>query len=249
VNDLVNRSKIASLFVAGMLANGCADRDILSHELSSVGHGDEATEPVNASATGSWDTDGDSSIEPRQGNFPEPAVSICGDLPPNVAPLPGLVSAWAVEVDEGKIVNGTPTAANGLRLTLSNGAFGCADRLTLEGPSVPSSCEETLWWLGMTLQPEVGVGIHDFDETPGIFPEVLSWAAECHGEAVGGYGGYEPTDSPVGRIEVHSMTPDCVVGTLHYFEFGLSGDLAELSGGFVAQRCNLECLPGPDGSC
>jgi hypothetical protein len=58
----------------------------------------------------------------------------------------------------------------------------------------------------------------------------------CGGD-VGGYGGYEPTDSPVGRIEIISMTEDCVVGKVHYLEFG-APELAEVTGGFVAQRCH-----------
>jgi hypothetical protein len=240
VNHLVNRSNIAFVFVALMLANGCAERDILSHELSSAGHGGDTSGPANASATGSWDTEADSSIEPRQGNFPEPVVSVCGTLPPGVEPLPGLTSAWALEV-EGQFMSGQQTESNGLRLTLSSLGLGCDEAFPAN--EEPSTCGAYEWWIGMTLQPEVGVGIHDFDETAGIFPEMFGWASDCSGEVVGGYGGYVPSDAPAGRVEIHAITDECVVGTLHYFEFALSGELAELAGGFVAQRCKVDCLP------
>jgi hypothetical protein len=238
VDDLVSRTNIAPVFVALMLVHGCVERDVLSHELSSsAGGGADTT--ASASTTGSWD-EGSSSIEPRQGNFPEPVVSVCGTLPPGVEPLPGLTSAWALEV-EGQFNSGQQTESNGLRLTLSSLGLGC-DEAFPENEE-PSTCGEYNWWIGMTLQPEVGVGVHDFDQTAGIFPEMFGWASDCSGEVVGGYGGYVPSDAPAGRVEIHEITDECVVGTLHYFEFALSGELAELAGGFVAQRCKVDCLP------
>ena len=244
--------------VAIFASTACADRDVLTHELSSTVSSPSTDDPSDdpsdedrsdrrqgSSTSGEdWlDSSGADPIDEQSGNYPEPATSMCGSLPEGIDPIPGLTSAWAMRSDEPTVDDGKPTAANGLRLILSNAGLECGDTLTFDDPPNPA-CGEAAWWYAMTLQPELGLGTFDFDETPGLFPEVLTRDAACSGEAVGGYGEYEPSDSPVGRIEILSITEDCVVGKLHYFEFGQTdGSASELSGGFVAQRCQVDCLP------
>src|SRR5690606_18312625 len=104
-----------TLFAFAAVSTGCADRETVYHDL-----------------------DGGSSMQEivdRAGNFPEPAVTVCGQLPQDVAPISGLAAAWAVESMFETWDSPGPYA--GIRLRFSDWGFECAD----DFPSAEGVCE------------------------------------------------------------------------------------------------------------
>lgn len=62
---------------------------------------------------------GSSGEDPHEGNFPEPAVTRCGDLPPGIAPVDEMLSAWAVVAVPDATIDGEPVAAGTVQLRIS----------------------------------------------------------------------------------------------------------------------------------
>jgi hypothetical protein len=217
VDTSVKRFIAPSLTIAVLVPGGCVDREIITHELASA------------------DTDG---FAQRSGNFPEPARSACGSLPAGVTPIPELVSAWAQDpTDPGE----TPTAGSGRRLRLSNTGLGCTDDLYVEPSGDAQGCGDTWGWLAeVTLQPFVDApGVYELDELVGVFDTIRVMNGSCGGE-VGGSIEPDPSSSlgPGAQLEIFSISPDCIVGEFRDVTFGLTQPMLELSGGFVAQRCD-----------
>lgn len=206
-----------TLFAFAAVSTGCADRETVYHDL-----------------------DGGSSMQEivdRAGNFPEPAVTVCGQLPQDVAPISGLAAAWAVESMFETWDSPGPYA--GIRLRFSDWGFECAD----DFPSAEGVCETT-WSYALTLPPDLAPGIYELDETAGLSNEVQVTISEqegCLGGEVGGDGGYPPHQGWGGEIEIFAMTPDCIMGEVRGMDTGDPN--LDPNGGFVAQRCQSTCVP------
>jgi hypothetical protein len=154
------------------------------------------------------------------GNFPEPALTRCGELGADVYEIDELRSAWSVVAIGGTEDTDGEVEAGTIRLRLSDGGMGdCRDALDLGA-----------WGFAMTLAPdEATVGIHDF---AGLFAPELELVE--HGET---------TAEPIaGTLRLVRVTQDCVVGVLSSVTKG-GAPMHELSGGFAAEVCTHDCLP------
>lgn len=200
---------------------GCAERDILHHTHDGGGGGSA-----------------DETLTERGGNFPEPAVTLCGTLPEGVDPIPGLTAAWAAESTFTSFDG--PPSYPGIRLRFSDWGFTCDERL----PNVADECQDS-WSFALTLPIDLAPGVYDLTEVSGLaFEETFTFGDrnECGGSG-GGDGGYDPHDSPGGELEIFFITDDCIAGELRDLDLGQGDPLVEPNGGFVAQRCTSECVP------
>jgi hypothetical protein len=201
-----------SLILPLVVLVGCVDRDVIAHEM-----------PSDA---------GESALQPREGNFPEPATSMCGSLPAAVTPIAELATSWMV----------TAPGTTGRRLRISNEGLGCAEAFVLADPPTGNCDESWSWWYGLTLPVEIdGPGIYELDQVAGLYPEISMTDNACGGD-VGGGGG-EPGEfaGPGAELEIFAMTETCIIGELRGLHFGVYHPELELSGGFVAQRCETSC--------
>ena len=203
--------------ITAFLLTGCADPDVLLHQLEG---GDEQT------------------LVDRTGNFPEPAVTVCGQLPAGVSPIDGLVAAWAVE-STFETWN-SPGPYPGIRLRFSDWGFECADEFPEDG------CETT-WSYAVTLPADLAPGVYELSKLAGVAYEAhltytLPDYEECLKEG-GGDGGYEPHTGWGGEIEIFAVTPDCIMGEVRGVDDGRVPAVFDANGGFVAQRCQASCVP------
>jgi hypothetical protein len=209
----------STLLFAALVSTGCADREILHHQLDDGASMGEIVE--------------------RGGNFPEPAVTVCGQLPQGVVPISDLAAAWAVQSTFETW--DSPGPYPGIRMRFSDWGFECAD----DFPSAEGLCETT-WAYALTLPADLAPGIYTLDETPGLAYEVkftVSNQDECIGGEAGGDGGYPPHQGWGGEIEIFAVTPDCIMGEIRGMDIGNSEPNLDPNGGFVAQRCQSTCVP------
>ena len=212
---------------AFLAAGGCVERDILHHDLSGDAEAGDAEE-----------------LSDRSGNFPEPAQTVCGTLPPGVSPIPGLNAAWAVQSTFETW--DSPEPYPGIRLRFSDYGFECAD----DFPSAKGVCEST-WAFALTLPVDLAPGIYELGQVAGLAREskfTVSHLGECAGGEAGEEGGYEPSGALEGEIEIFAVTSDCIMGEVRNMAAHSVPPL-EPNGGFVAQRCQSTCVPGVDHSC
>lgn len=170
-------------------------------------------------------------LEP-EGNFPAEAEERCGPLPPNVVPIAGLESAWAM----GKVpVDGVDlsfrAATTTLVLRLSNDGVPCGVPLEPELVGCPSA-----WAADVTLRNAQVAPGHFALEDYGQGWDLATAHREgrtCVREEDGGM--FE-----AGELEIFTVTDDCVVGRLVGTSNVMPGAGAGVEGGFVALRCDSE---------
>jgi hypothetical protein len=160
------------------------------------------------------------------GNFPEPALTRCGELGDDVYEIGDLRSAWSVVAIGGTQGIDGEVEAGTIRLRLSDGGMGdCQDGLDVG-----------TWGFAMTLAPgETTIGIHDFAS---LFAPELELVQD----------GETRTQPIAGTIRLVRVTQDCVVGVLSSVTKG-GTPVPELSGGFAAEVCARDCLPTATHGC
>jgi hypothetical protein len=214
-----------------------------------------ATTGLDATATGVFDstdagfadtsTTGDDS---GVGNFPDPAIAECGDLPAGVDPIPGLATAWAVTGNApGMDREGNRFPDDLVRLRFADYGAGCDESFV----GVSRSCTNA-WNFALSLAVlDLAPGVYDLPTLANLHPEFhmsIGDGIDCGGEEAGG-GGPGPGAEPSGELEIFSVTDDCVLGELRGLA-NTSGDLdIDRNGGFVAMRCESDCVPMPDNGC
>jgi hypothetical protein len=166
-------------------------------------------------------------LEP-EGNYPDEAEERCGPLPPNVVPIPGLMSAWAmtkVPVDDVDLSFRAATTTFVLRL--SDDGVPCGVPLDPELVGCPSA-----WAVDVTLR--------NAEVAPGSFslPDYgQGWdLATAHREGRECVREEERGAFSTGALEIFTVTDDCVVGRLVGTGDEVAGETVE--GGFVALRCD-----------
>lgn len=170
------------------------------------------------------------------GNFPEPAVTRCGELPDGVQPITGLAAGWGVVALPNASADGRPVPSGSVRLRISQFEMNqCSDTLTVWfGAPGGSGGDLTPYNEGprgveFTLAPdELTVGIHQ-----------IGALADPDFAAVGSSS--ERVEAVDGTVEFLRVEDDCIVGVLR----GLEGTLETpfLEGGFVVQTCQQQCIP------
>lgn len=160
------------------------------------------------------------------GNFPEPALTRCGELGEDVYEIDDLRSAWSVVAIGGTEDTDGEVEAGTIRLRLSDGGMDdCQDPLDVG-----------TWGFAMTIAPdEATIGIHDFASLFAPDLELVQF-----GEAAA-----EPI---AGTLRLVRVTQDCVVGVLSSVTIGGS-PVPEISGGFAAEVCTRDCLTTPSHGC
>jgi hypothetical protein len=166
-------------------------------------------------------------LEP-EGNFPADAQDRCGPLPPDVVPIAGLQSAWAMTEMPVEGDTSFRAATKSVVLRLSDDGVPCGVALEPELIGCPSA-----WAVDVTLR--------NTDLGPGTF------ALESYGQGwdlataqrvdrscvrdqeQGGFAG--------GTVEIFTVTEDCVVGRLVGTTDELPAAGSPVEGGFVALRC------------
>jgi hypothetical protein len=180
----------------------------------------------------------DQGTQEREGNFPEPAFTVCGALPDGIAPIDELASAFAVTGPRSDDPASPPEV---LRIRLAS--FG----IEPDGP-IPyawdtAPCEAgARWGFAFDIPVEhMTVGVHALADVTPAFGEhfEISIGEDCgDGGEAGGQG--DIPFSPTGEIELFVVTDTCVVGEIR----GAQGGFAFTpNGGFVAQRSAVACVP------
>lgn len=170
-------------------------------------------------------------IEP-EGNFPSEAQARCGPLPPDVVPIPGLQSAWAMaKVPVAVGDTSIRAATKSVVLRLSDDGVPCGEPLAADLIGCPSA-----WAVDVTLR--------NTDLGPGTF------ALESYGQGwdlataqrVGRscVRDREQGELEAGTVEFFTVTDDCVVGRLVGTTDELPAAGSPIEGGFVALRCDLD---------
>lgn len=160
------------------------------------------------------------------GNFPEPALTRCGELGDDIYEIGELRSAWSVVAIGGTEDTDGEVQAGTIRLRLSDGGMGdCQDGLELG-----------TWGFALTLAPdETTLGVHDFADLHAPDPELVE----------DGHTRTQPID---GTLRLVRVTQDCIVGVLSNVTRG-GTPMQQLSGGFAAEVCTRECLPTASHDC
>jgi hypothetical protein len=182
--------------------------------------------------------DGDSEgEEARGGNFPSPAVDVCGALPEGVAPIAGLASAHGLSGARVRQDLAVAMPPESVRLRLSSRGYAAEDPYP-----TTDECDGEGWGFGIDLPAGALVaGVHDLAELSGVV-EYFDFDDACGG---GAGGGIAPSHH-FGAIELFVATDACLVGALRDVDVGLP---AVRDGGFVAQRVALPCVDVLDDRC
>lgn len=229
-------SLLAATFACGLCA-ACTERQLISHPAEERDSLADSGESVGETPAESAGDDG-----PNLGNFPEPAITECGGLPAGVDPIPGLSTAWAVSGNAPGIVEGVALPDDAVRLRFADRGIGCDESFA----AIETSCADA-WAFGFSLPlQDLQPGVYDMASLANLFPELYSWTAgepECAGGDVGGGGGSGVGAEPQGELEIFSINDDCIVGEFR----GLLDALGDLdfdrNGGFIAMRCQSDCVP------
>lgn len=222
------------LLLCGLCA-GCTERDVINHPGLDAGE-DGATDSAGAEADGG--------LIDRQGNFPEPAQTFCGALPPEVDPIPGLATAWAAAGPVmGADFEGNLPPGDGVRLRFADFAAECTESF---GSIIDGEACVDAWGFALSLPlATLAVGVYDLPTLAGLYPEMhvsMGSPEGCAGGGIGGGGGL-PGSEISGELEIYSVSDECIVGELRGLQ-DITGDLdIDRNGGFVAMRCAAACVP------
>lgn len=218
-----------------VLAGGCVTREF-DHGRAEGGEL-LITDSVGGVVSGFGGTGDDGFSE---GNFPEPAVTRCGDILGDLPAITNLTSAWAVIAVPNATSGDEPVPAGSVLLRLSEepildcGSAPEPDFFSTStgdplNPGLGASGERSLELL---LAPE--------DAALGVHP--LSTArVSLYGEGATTEFGTEAT------VELFRVDGNCIVGLVR----GVQSDEGApfMEGGFVAETCQRQCIPGPGVSC
>ena len=188
------------------------------------------TAPATSGASFGTDGFGSSTTGFGLGNYPDPAVSLCGALPPGVPEATGLTSAFAVRALAGATDEAdNEVEAGTVRVRLSSQAlFDCGEAFDLDyGCGTDPSCP---WGVALSLGTD--------EQLAGVY-SISDLAAPHYEVAVPGPG--DAVEDAEGTIELFRVTPDCIVGELR--------DVPGRNGGFVAVVCQSQCVPMPGEGC
>jgi hypothetical protein len=237
--------------VAGLvcgLCAGCTERELINHfdpeDTAGTSDGLEVADTSSTFESMSGSEDDGSNV----GNFPEPAITECGTLPPGVDPIAGLSTAWAVIGNApGMDGDGLPFPDDLVRLRFSDHGSACDEAFG----DIVEACVDA-WMFGLSLRLEnLTPGIYDLSTLGQLYPEIyvsMGSGPECAGGGIEG-GGSQPGAEVQGELEIFSVTGGCVTGELRGLVDG-SGDLdIDRNGGFVAMRCTSDCVPMPGNDC
>ncbi len=178
-------------------------------------------------------------------NFPEPALTVCGLLPPGVAPIADLATARVVTGPRNPTATEAPVASSVPRLRLAS--FG----LEADASIGDVECDGEGWMLGLDLV-ELAPGVYPLAELVESYPEGYERYESPDGEDGCGYGsgwGTMSTPATYGELEIFAVTDSCVMGELRGTMSGPQTAFPLRDGGFVAERAAVACVPMLDLSC
>ena len=226
--------------VLGLLVACGSTMDVVDHSVGAGDEGAEGTQSDGAQSDGAQ-ADGTDEADPpelRDGNFPEPAIPICGDLPDGVDAISDLVSAWVVTGERPSYPEDTPGPTTP-RLRLGSLLFA-ADEHAADLAS--NDCGPDGWMIAFDLPEPLVPGVVQIDGLLGSYIEVFH---ASDGGCIGGGGliTADPTEPIVGQLEVIAVTDACVIGRFHDAHSQLASIPQITNGGFVAQRAVLPCVP------
>jgi len=212
------------------LVGGCVSKEISHSELS----GDVDTfASATAGEVGGFGSSGDFGFP--QGNYPDPAVTRCGDVLGDLPAINSLASAWAVVAVPNATAGDEPVEAGAVLLRLSQDALvDCgSDPQSQDFFFGTSTGDGALEGRGMELMlapQDVTLGVHQ--------PASLT---------LYGDGATSEFDTEAATVELLRVDDDCVVGIVRGVES--EGGTKFLEGGFVAETCQRQCIPTPGFSC
>ena len=232
--------------MAAILSGGCPSK--------SFDHGDPPIASTSAATfTSAGGEVGDSGSPNADGNYPDPAVSRCGDVLGNLPPIHGLASAWAVVAVPGATMDEEPVVAGSVLLRISGEAisdcgaapnrvntFGTGSSGTGTGGSSGTSFGGSFWeertrGFEVMLGPdELSLGVHEVATLTA--PRVTVF-----GEGATSDSGAEA------NIELLHVDDDCIIGVARGFVTNTGTPI--LYGGFVAETCQRQCIPAKGKPC
>lgn len=219
------------------LPAGCGEQTI-EHDGAMLAGAPGAT--ASATASGASTVSGATGAAGEGGgNFPEPAQTRCGPPIGDAAPLTQLGSAWAVVALPGAVDSLEQNVeAGSARLRFASvPLFDCAAQLLLDEWCGEANVPECAWGIGLTLSPK------EFKPGEYLLSELENAAYTVSTMDLDG----EPTNDRAGTLILHSITANCVVGELRDIEV-MPGE-QDQNGSFVAERCQRQCIPGPNQGC
>lgn len=167
-----------------------------------------------------------------RGNYPEPAETRCGELPNGVEPIEGLASAWVIlALPDAVDSEGEPVPAGAAKIRLADHALTDCDSAFFNFSCSEEPCD---WAMSFTLPVLESGASHDLTE---LEADDFTLMTESFRSAPG----------DAGVAVLRRVTPDCVVGELVGLEEA-SGPMPA-SGGFVAEVCRRQCIPGEGVGC
>lgn len=168
----------------------------------------------------------------ERGNYPEPAETRCGELPDGVSPIAGLASAWVIlALPDAVSSDGDPVPAGAAKVRLADHALLDCDTEFFDFSCAGRACG---WGMSFTLPALESGATHDLTQLEaGDFTLMTETFQTDPGDA--------------GVAVLRRVTPDCVVGEV----VGLEDASAPMpaSGGFVAEVCRRQCIPGEGLGC
>lgn len=169
-------------------------------------------------------------------NFPDPASSICGELPPGHTPIDDLASAWVVAaVPDAVDGYGAPVAPGTMRLRLTDRPLPDCGAAFFDSPADGADEIPLPWGLGLSFaEDELALGTMELDGLADPQGELASPSSPG-------------TTELAGTIEIFALTPDCVIGEIRDMPVPRYGRVVD--GGFVAQVCTRVCVPLAGQSC
>ena len=179
--------------------------------------------------------------ELRGGNFPEPAIPVCGDLPEGIEPVTNLASAWVVSGDRAGTYEPADLPPTTPRIRI--GSIGIeADEQANNGSQLESECGPIGWFIAFDLPDPLVPGLLELGDLEGSYFEVYS--GEADGCGAGGATIMADASPPIsGQLRILAVTDDCVMGEFIDAHNTFFATYAPGTGGFVAQREALPCVP------
>lgn len=186
------------------------------------------------------------------GNYPEPAVTRCGEVLGDLHPIEGLASAWAIAAVPGATANGESIEAGSVLLRISEDAIvGCGDSPQWEFSGSSGSGATTTGDIGTTsFREDVGTGPRGFELllAPGELELGVHEVAALADPQTVAYGqGAVSGSSGEASIELLRVDDGCVIGIARGFV--TDNGQPFMNGGFVAETCQRQCIPTRDNPC
>lgn len=205
--------------------------DVIDHD------GPVAADGEGGRAEAEDDEGGDDEL--RGGNFPEPAIPVCGDLPDGLAPVVNLATAWVVSGDRAGTYEPGVQPLTTPRLRIGSVGFEADENVATWADD---TCGPDGWMIAFDLPDPLVPGLLQIEELDGSYFEIY----EGSGDGCGGGGAVlgDAEGSPLtGQLRILAVTDDCVMGEFIDARNTFFATYAPGDGGFVAQRETLPCVP------